>query len=277
MRHGYRLIKSFVCLLLLLTAIGASAQNRIENIRVTEPVERADGQVVVRIIYDLISDDPESTFNIEVFTSMDTYTFPLEYVTGEGAGPGTKPGKDLVIDWYPVKEQGTVNQEVTFEIRARLEVPVIDPAVAAAAAVAGLSFKRPESGAKFRPGTTESLQWEGGVPEDNFKLELIRNSVKQKDIGTTTNTGNYTWKIPQDVKGKGFQIKLTDETNPSRSVLSGRFKVGKTSFLVYALPIAIAGGAAAYFLTREGDPCADDPTSYGCQPVLTVSPPSNPQ
>ena len=276
MRYGYANLKSLLLLVLLGTGLTAFSQNSIQNIRVFDPVERSDGQIVVKILYDLVSEDPESTYNIEFYSSFDTYTFPLRMVNGEGVGAGVKPGTDLEVEFFPEREFQTYEGELTFEIRARLEAPVVDPSIAAAAAVAGLSFKRPVSGAKFKPGTTESLQWEGGSPEENFKLELIRNSVKQQDIGSTINTGNYNWKIPQDVKGKGFQIKLTDETNPSRSVLSGRFKVGKTSVLVYAIPIAVVAGAATYyFVTRDN--CASNPDAYECQSQLNATPPSNPQ
>jgi len=267
-------------LLLVSLSLRVSAQNRIENIRVFEPVEKADGQVMMRILYDLISEDPEATFNIELFTSFDSYALPLEKVSGNGFGPNTKPGKDLVIEWYPVREFGTVDQEVIFDIRGRLEVPLV--VAQPGSAVTGLAFKRPTAGQKFKPGTSESLQWEGGAEEDNFKLELVRNNVVKKEIGTTINTGNFTWKIPQDVKGKDFQVKLTDVNNPSRSVLSGRFKVGKTSVLVYAIPIAVVGGAAAYFLTREGglsgptDPCVENPAAYQCLSTITATPPANP-
>lgn len=274
MRHLYSCYKSLVLLLLLLASFTAKSQNRIENIRVTEPVERSDGQVVVKILYDLISDDPESTYNIEIFSSLDSYTFPLRWVNGEGVGPGVKPGTDLEVEWYPLRELSSLNEEVTFEVRGRLEVPVVTPT--AGPSVTGLNFKRPVAGAKFRPGTTESLQWEGGAAEDNFKLELIRNSVKQSDIGTTINTGNFNWKIPQDTKGKGFQVKLTDAANPNRSVLSGRFKVGKTSFLVYAIPAAVVVGVASYFILTA-DPCKNDPNSYECLQPIGATPPSNPQ
>ena len=266
----------YLTVLLLLGSFVVSAQNRVENIRVFEPVERADGQVVMRILYDLISDDPESTFNIEIYTSYDSYTFPLEKVSGNGIGANTKPGKDLVIEWYPVREFQTLDQEITFEIKARLEVPVV---VQPVSAVTGLAFKRPTAGAKFKPGTTESLRWEGGAEEDNFKLQLVRNNVVKKEIGTTINTGNYTWKIPQDVKGKDFQVKLTDVNNPSRSVLSGRFKVGKTSFLVYAIPVVVVAGVTGYLLSQGDkppppDPCVEDP--YSCQDILDATPPGTP-
>lgn len=230
---------------------------------------------VVNITYNLNADDPNQEFDIRLYSSHNNFSSPLQLVAGD-VGRGVRAGTGKRIVWRARDELGTYSGSIQFEVRGN---PIGAPSDA-------LTITKPEAGDSFKKGSILPVQWRGGIPNQNIKLELYQNTIMLRDIGTTPNTGNYSWNIPTDLKGSGYNVKLFNVNEPNAAVFSGTFKIkGKLPLAVKLLPIAAAGGVAALLLGGGGggdgdcqDPCNPncsnyDPTNSLCTSDLPEPPP----
>lgn len=231
----------------------------------------------VIIIYDLISDVQEQKFNIELRSSINNFTTPLQEVTGD-VGPDQSPGIGKTITWAALKEQGNFSGSVTFEITAEL---TFSP----------LSITNPSEGASVKLGKPLDVKWQGGDRGRNLKMAILQGTTTVNEIQNVGSGGSYIWEVPKTLaKGDNYQIKLFDPTKPNDAAMSAQFQLKKTSILIYVIPGVVAAGVATALLCCNEkppiingcmDPCDPNCSNYNpsdpsCNPTVELAAPPLP-
>jgi len=216
MKLLYRLFLSCGTLAL---AFQTSAQT-IENIKAV-----AQGSKII-ITFDIKEPNPgQNLYNIKLFSSHDDFKAPLTFIKGD-AGNEVRPGAGKRIEWE-AGEIGTFKGELTFEVRGEI--------------VAAWLFKSVPG--KVTKGKAARIEWQGGKPDDNVKVELVKGG-KTIPVMEGKNTGGYNWAVPPDLEnGAGYQLKLTSK---GTSISSELFAVKKKMPIwMIVAPIAVVGGLVA--------------------------------
>lgn len=193
----------------------------------------------VLITYDLIAAQQDQPYAVEIFGSHNNYTAPINVFTGD-AGNNVKPGANKKVEWDVLAELKTFKGEITFELRGK---PVI----------LKLNFKSPVTGGSVRRGKTSSVQWLGGTPDQQVKLELYKNGQFVSVLSDRPNSGDFDWAVPKEMeKGEGFTLKLT---SGQESVSSGAFAIkSKIPLALKIAPVVLVGAAIAIFFDTEPPP-----------------------
>jgi hypothetical protein len=222
-------------LLLLTTSLAAQ---RVENIKAEV---FGEGEKAV-ITYDINGAAVGQKFKVTVYGSHNNFAAPLTLVTGDvGRDREISGGANKRIEWSAKSELKDFIGDVTFEVRAEV-------------VAASFIFQRPSLGSKVKRGKTADIIWQGGVPGENVRLDLLKDGTVINQIASTQNSLRYSWPVPKSMdKGKGYQIRLSGE---SGTVVSGTFGIkSKTPFIVKALPfLLIVGGGAAWWFTKPPPP-----------------------
>ena len=194
-----------------------------------------DGKVT--ITYDLLGGNAKRKYKIALVSSHNNFTSPLNRVTGD-VGENITSGSGKTIIWNATEELIKYNGQITFKVRGEmLSMP--------------FTFISPTSAKGVRRGKTTLIQWEGGLPNQNVRLEIYSAGTKVADIGETKNTDEYTWSIPKDFqKGKEYTLKITDNTQSGTSDL---FAVKPKVPLLLKLSPIVVGAAIIPFLLGGGE------------------------
>ena len=222
-------------MLLFLTAVAidVSAQ-QVSNVNA-----RISGENVI-ITYDLVGAKVGQKFRIELYSSADNYAAPLENVSGD-VGEDQLGGSGKQIEWRAKEELGVFSGNVTFEIRSTI---TFNP----------IQITSPNSSSSLKPGKAMTIRWDGGIPASTLQVELLKTNTLSRSIGTTSNTGMYSWTVPKDLtKGTDYQIKMYDiQDRMNTEVTSGIFQVkGKGGTAKILIP-ALAVGAVVGVLVALG-------------------------
>jgi hypothetical protein len=226
----------------------------IENLKST-----FDGEKVT-VTYDLIYDNPNQKFNVQLFGSHDNFQTPLSLVMGnDGVGEGVLPGRNKRVIWDVKSEfPSDFNKDVTIKVKA----------IKMAAAIA-LNMK-PFGSSVYKKGRPIEINWYGGNPTDKINLQLFNKEDKLIwNIQTEySNDEHLTWTIPQSTSaGKNYYVKLSNASDPSESSKSSFFQVKpRTPFIVKVLPFLAVGGVV-YLLTSKSSK-----TEEPDLPGLTITP-----
>ena len=87
------------------------------------------------------------------------------------------------------------------------------------------------------------INWSGGTPSENVKLELLRGNVPQLTLTNSRNTGSYSWSVPAEMKPGTYQVKIT---GPSGAGVSSDFAIKhKIPTLLKAAPVVVIVGVLA--------------------------------
>jgi hypothetical protein len=209
----------------------------------------ADGKVT--IIYDLLGGNAKRKYKIALVSSHNSFTTPLNRVTGD-VGENITPGTGKTIIWNASDELSKYRGQVTFKVRGEmLAMP--------------FTVISPGSGTGVRRGKTTIIQWEGGLPDQNVKLEIYLAGAKVEDIAETKNTEQYAWAIPKDFKkGKAYTLKITSGSQAANSEV---FAVKPKVPLLLKLSPLVVGAAIIPFLGGSGG---------GEEPGLKLPSPPNP-
>lgn len=228
MKVLYRLLLFSFALTL---AIVGRAQS-IENIKAV-----FQGSKII-ITYDINDPKPgQNSYNIQLFSSFDNFKAPLTFIKGD-VGNEVRPGAGKRIEWE-AGEIGTFKGNLTFEVRGEI--------------VAAWLFK--SSPGKVTKGKATRIEWQGGKPDDNVKIELVKGG-KTVPVMDGKNTGAYNWAVPPDLeKGDGYQLKLTSK---GTTITSELFSVKKKMPIwMIAAPIAVVGGLVAVLAGGGGGDKSD--------------------
>lgn len=161
---------------------------RKENLRAAF----ANGKVT--ILYNVTGGKERQTYSIQVFGSHNNYSSPLRLVTGD-VGDGVKGGNDRKVVWDAEAELVTFSGGITFRIQGEL-VPL------------KLNVIRPAVGGTLRRGKGVLILWEGGLPDQNVRIELFRGNERVTLAGDSKNTGSYSWNVPKDLAKGPYTLHM---------------------------------------------------------------------
>lgn len=230
------LLSGILCML----AFTSQAQ-RIENFR-TEVKGR-----IIEITYDLISEEDGITFDLNLYSSLDNYTAPLKFVSGD-VGEEILPGIGKKITWNAGQELQEFQGDVFLELRGIITPPWI-------------RILTPNRGDKVKPGKELEIRWDSDVDRD-IKIDLYRGTSFVSEITSTPNSGSYIWLVPASaVKDSKYNLVFTSPAKRGKQESSGYFTISK------GVPIwAVGGGVVVVgvvvaILTMGEDPPDDDETT----------------
>lgn len=206
---------------------------------------------IVRISYDLNGEIPGQLFTVNLYSSANQFSLPLEYVDGY-VGEQVEAGVNKFIDWDISKELVAFNGEISFEVKATLTFTPIHVAF-------------PEANSLKR-GKQHYITWKGTNTNEHVDIQLFREATKVATIANTVNDGLYEWEVPYSTKpGKGYSVKISSTTS-SQSDIGDEFSIHrKIPLLVKLIPFAIAAPVVIN-LTEEEPPV----------PKLLPAPPNAP-
>lgn len=219
--------------LLIFSSVAVVAQ-RVSNVQ----AEAIGDYVAIR--YDLVEDLPGQVFEVSLYGSQNGFEEPLRTVRGE-VGSAITSGKGKLIEWGAQKELTQFNGDITFEVRARLTY-------------SPLAILNPQVESMFRRGRVYKLQWKGGIAGEKLRLELIRDGFETQVIDNVINTGNYSWRVSDDIPvADNYRLKITGRTDNSiNSRTSDLFAIKRRIPLVAKfIPAGILAGAGIIYLVSS--------------------------
>ena len=224
----------FQILIFSILSFEVSAQN-ISNVNA-----RLAGEDVI-ISYDLVGAKVGQRFLIELLYSEDNYQAPLRAVSGD-VGENQLGGFGKQIIWRAKEELGVFTGNITFEVRSTISF-------------SPLQITSPTSSSSFKPGNSLPIKWNGGMPDSQLQIELMKTNTLNRSIGSTANNGMYNWSIPKDVaKGADYQIKMYDvRDRVNTEILSSNFGIkGKGGAGKFLIPLAAVGAGAGIYMALQG-------------------------
>ena len=209
----------FLCVFICLLYVQVSGQ-QIININAAQLDVNT-----VRVAYDLKGEVPGQLFTVEIFSSVNQFNLPLEYVDGY-VGERIEAGVNKFIDWDISKELVAYEGELDFEIRAELTFTPIN-----------VSF--PEKSTVKR-GKLHTISWLGTNTGEQVDIQLYRDGNRVGTIANTVNDGQFEWEVPFSTKpGKGYSVKVSS-TSSSQEAIGADFAIHrKIPLLVKLIPLAI--------------------------------------
>ena len=152
-------------------------------------------ETTVRVNYDLKGEVPGQLFKVDLFSSANQFSLPLEYVDGY-VGEDVEAGINKFIDWDISKELVAFEGELVFEVRATLTFTPIMVAF-------------PQN-TKVARGKQHEISWQGTNTGENVDIQLYRNGSRVATIASTINDGFYEWDVPSSTKpGKGYSVRIS--------------------------------------------------------------------
>lgn len=258
--------------LLILIAKTANAQS------IPIMTAKVNGENVL-ITYDLVGWVDGEIYEVEVYSSLDDYTKPLENVDGDIGVQ--RPGYEKLITWEAKKSIGFFTGDITFEIRASLiysPIRIIGPTNI---------IRSTGKMQKFKAKDDMKISWTGGGKNESIILNLVQgdstSGYKQvteisKVVNEPNQTNVYNWTIPKKVTkedgskvkletGKNYAIQFEGTSEYASIVQSPDYYIKKKSgaaFPMVLLAAALGGGAYYYFVvlsedTVEQPPVIDEP------------------
>ena len=244
----------FFTILIITPVIGFSQE--FKNI-----IAEFDGEKMT-ITYDLVHDNPDDKFRITVFSSHDDYAAPLMNVSND-VGNNITPGTGKRITWYLKNElPWNFNDNIQFKLVAEFMTPPKKPVVKE---IVQVEFTYPKAGVKVKTGKNVRIQWEGGDPDGNYRLELMEGGDKKLDIKTLSNKYQYIWSVPDDYdKGKAYSFRLTNTQATDDAAESPTFQIkGKSKAALIAVPVTVIGAGVIYLICCTGGEDGELPEPYG--------------
>ena len=197
-------------------------------------------ETTVRVNYDLKGEVPGQLFKVDLFSSANQFSLPLEYVDGY-VGEDVEAGINKFIDWDISKELVAFEGELVFEVRATLTFTPIMVAF-------------PQN-TKVARGKQHEISWQGTNTGENVDIQLYRNGSRVATIASTINDGFYEWDVPSSTKpGKGYSVRISS-TSSSQSDTGEEFSIKrKIPMLLKLVPIAIITPVVINLLDEDPEP-----------------------
>jgi hypothetical protein len=225
-------MKYIIIISLLFINLSVLHAQDLENI-----ISFFDGERVT-VTYDLKSKNSDQRFNVLVYGSHDNYSREL-VVAGE-AGKNVAPGLQKKIVWE-------AKQFLPASFNADVQVKIV---VTPHTEFSVLNFET-LSRTSYKTGRKLSVKWTGGNPNDKLDLELLQDNSRKQVVATTLqNNGTYNWKIPKDLKGKNYSLRLVTSGTNTSNTESETFNIkSNTSPAWFIIPAVLVGGGAAYIVS----------------------------
>jgi hypothetical protein len=222
---------SLVVLFILLCSVIKAQKASIKK------VELAGEKIIV--YYDLEESNPNTEFQIFLYSSQNNFTTALSHVKGD-VGNEVKSGYSKKIEWSVREELGPYKGKLALEVRGKVYAPF--------AKIQNFDVSK-----KYKRGKTYPLQWKAGSSSP-IHIELYKGSERVIGELNHPNNGSYSLSLPPKIKsGSDYRIKITDSKNSDEIVYSDYFKVvHKIPLALKVVPVLVVGGVAAVVLKGGG-------------------------
>ncbi len=232
----------------LLSMDGAAQQ--IENVRA-----EFDGEKVI-IVYDLLAEQDDDRFSVQLFSSHDNFQNSLSLLIGD-AGQVVQPGASRRITWDAKSSlPADFDDDVTFKVRASLTVALDHPTRLEV---------RPLDFAAYKRGGKLNMEWNGGKESDSISIELFKGNKVIRKLAEVGNKHMFSWSIPGKLKpGNDYTIRISRLTNSDIQSVSQPFAIRpRMSLWVKLIPVAIVGGVVAILSGSGSGSHHEDPDLPG--------------
>jgi hypothetical protein len=217
--HMKYFVVSAMVILCAIISHNSQAQT-VENI-----VLEFDGNQM-SISYDLTYASADQKFNIALYSSHNNYQKPITLVTG-AVGDNILPGLRKTVTWDLKNElPATFNDEIDIKVKATMMAT-------------NYSFNAMAKA--FKRGTNLQLTWEGGLPDDRIKIDLMKDGMYQQTITQTNNTKGHSWNIPKHFdKGAGYTLRLSNIADSKQKAISSTFAIkSRIPLLLKIAPVVL--------------------------------------
>jgi hypothetical protein len=187
-----------------------------------------EGQTIT-FSYSLSDTTRGRTYAVNLFSSKDNFTNPLQKVSGD-IGIDIVPGIKKIV-WNAGEEFGATFQgAVSFEIRSKVYVPFIRLQ----------GFEKTQ-----KRGVPFDVTWTGGRPHNILRFDLLQGDERIATFSNIANSGHCTLTIPSNVRfGENYRFRIYDPKNGEDVVYSSHFTVTRRIPLLFkVLPGALLAGA----------------------------------
>ncbi|MCS6967229.1 MAG: Ser-Thr-rich GPI-anchored membrane family protein [Cytophagales bacterium] len=97
-----------------------------------------------------------------------------------------------------------------------------------------LRILSPTATSKWQRGTTQQIQWQTSL-SGNFRIDLLKAGVLVSTISLGTSVNPFSWTVPNTLAdGNDYQIRLTNNSDPTATVTSPNFIIG--NYLILNTP-----------------------------------------
>ncbi len=208
-----------------------------------EWIELSGNKVIIH--YDLIDNNPNHQYMINLYSSQDKFTNPITKVSGD-VGQDVRPGEDKAITWDITRELGVFKGRLTFEIRGRVFIPFV-------------RLQPFDKGETFVRGKTYPLNWTSGNLSGQVNIELYKGQTRIPIENGMANVGKYEWNIPSGLKpGSDYTLRFTNTKDLNDYVVSMPFTIKAKYPLAAKIGLAVTAGAGIAFMLLSG---GDTPTT----------------
>ena len=92
-----------------------------------------------------------------------------------------------------------------------------------------IKVTRPRRGINWKPGSSYRIVWKG-LTCSRVKIELLFHETSRKIVvvTSTANDGSYSWRVPTNISGSDFRIRVTCLTDSTKVALSDPFNIRLT-------------------------------------------------
>ena len=191
------------------------------------------------LYYDLVDTDKTRTFFIQVFSSHNGFTVPLQKISGD-VGINIKPGLNKKITWNAKSELGnSFAGDVQLEVRGKIYVP----AIRISSTIADV-IKRTKS---------VPINYTSEANGGKLRVVLCQDDKVVKTFSGINNSGKARIKIPGSLApGTGYSLRLSLESSPENFTKTNEFEVKKRfSTLTKIAPVAIVAGVVIFILIPD--------------------------
>lgn len=224
-------------LLIHLTFLVIFSNLSAQSLRVTSVALKGE-DVIIK--YDLVDDDLEHKYALNLYSSNDNYVQPLKMIEGD-IGIDQVVGGNKQIIWHARQELGEdFKGDVSLEVKGKIYIPFVTLN----------SFDEVSSMKRGRP---YNITWAAGRGSSVLTIELLNR--KEEVVHTFTNianVGEYELEIPKDIKsGKGYRFRITDQKNKEDVVLTPAFSIDRKVPLVAKAIAAGLIGSGIFLLNNS--------------------------
>lgn len=228
--------------LLILLLLSVAIHGYAQQISL-EWIELSGNKVIIH--YDLIDNNPNHQYMINLYSSQDKFTNPITKVSGD-VGQDVRPGEDKAITWDITRELGVFKGRLTFEIRGRVFIPFV-------------RLQPFDKGETFVRGKTYPLNWTSGNLSGQVNIELYKGQTRIPIENGMANVGKYEWNIPSGLKpGSDYTLRFTNTKDLNDYVVSMPFTIKAKYPLAAKIGLAVTAGAGITFMLLSG---GDTPTT----------------
>ena len=187
-------------------------------------IELAGEKIIVH--YELDDSNPNNEYQLNLFTSKDNFTVPMNKVTGD-IGNEIKAGTTKKLEWKFKEELNDYQGDLALEIRGRVFVMFA-------------KLQDFDEDKTYKRGKTYPLTWKPGNTNP-VHIELFKGSERVVGELNHPNNGSYQLTMPSHAKpGDDYRIRLSDSKRSGEYIFTDLFKVRPKIPLL----VKIAGGAA---------------------------------